>query len=216
MTHPETTPASADDRRAERARTEEMTVRPLRDGRYVVETDGGVYVVDLDERDCTCPDYAIRNARCKHLRRVAIEITERRVPAPHQRRAVCAVCGRQLYAPIHDAGPHLCERHDHEPGDLVTDRESGSMLVVVESTGCAATDVTTEEGRPVADYPTNAAYGGHEPVFRAAYVDSIAPTDDFSQTRAYSFPASRLVPTDREFRIRPSPTADNTEQATLT
>lgn len=36
-----------------------MTIRPLRDRRYVVETDGGTYVVALDAGTCTCPDHAI-------------------------------------------------------------------------------------------------------------------------------------------------------------
>ncbi|OYR74477.1 hypothetical protein DJ71_19235, partial [Halorubrum sp. E3] len=62
-----------------------MTVRPLRDRRYVVETDGGTYVVALDAGTCTCPDHAIRGSRCKHLRRVAMEVTAGTVPAPDER-----------------------------------------------------------------------------------------------------------------------------------
>jgi hypothetical protein len=58
-------PAAGACGRARRARIEPMAVRPLRDGRYVVETDGGTYVVDLEAADCTCPDHAIRDVRCE-------------------------------------------------------------------------------------------------------------------------------------------------------
>ena len=75
---------SLEDRSA-RAWTEPMAVRPLGDGRYVVESgSGGTYVVDLDRGRCSCPDHEIRGARCKHMRRVAIEITEGRVPTPRE------------------------------------------------------------------------------------------------------------------------------------
>ncbi|MFC7185356.1 hypothetical protein [Halorubrum yunnanense] len=40
-----------------------MTIRPLRDRRYVVETDGGTYVVALGGGTCTCPDHATRGLR---------------------------------------------------------------------------------------------------------------------------------------------------------
>jgi hypothetical protein len=62
-----------------------MAVRPLGDGRYTVESErGATYVVDLDARRCSCPDHEIRGVRCKHMRRVAIEITEGRLPAPDE------------------------------------------------------------------------------------------------------------------------------------
>jgi hypothetical protein len=62
-----------------------MAVRPLGDGRYAVESKRDVtYVVDLDARRCSCPDHEIRGVRCKHMRRVAIEITEGRLPAPEE------------------------------------------------------------------------------------------------------------------------------------
>jgi len=76
--------ASLEDRSA-RAWTEPMAVRTLPDGRYAVESARGVtYVVDLEERRCSCPDHEIRGVRCKHMRRVAIEITEGRLPAPDE------------------------------------------------------------------------------------------------------------------------------------
>jgi hypothetical protein len=170
-----------------------MTVRPLRDGRYVVETAGGTYVVALDEATCTCPDHAIRGARCKHLRRVAMEVTAGRVPAPDERTGACAVCGAALFVPRTADGPRLCDRHERSPGDVVRDRETGGLLVVRETTTERADAHRTGEGRLVADYPTNAAYGAHEPVVIAVY---LAAGREETDPRRYAFPASRLVPVD--------------------
>jgi hypothetical protein len=183
-----------------------MAVRPLRDGRYVVETDGGTYVVDLEARTCTCPDHAIRGARCKHLRRVAIEVTGGLVPAPDQRRATCAVCGRETFVPRTAAGPFVCPRHDRTPGDVVRDRETGSTLVVVARRPGRADRVDTDEGRLVADYPSNEGYGRHEPVFDCVYLADarlVGDAVDLADARRYSFPASRLRPRrdGREVRL---------------
>lgn len=186
------------DARAERARVEPMTVRPLRDGRYVVETEGGTYVVDLADRSCTCPDHAIRGARCKHLRRVAMEVTAGRVPAPDERTSACAVCGARLFVPMAADGPQLCARHERAPGDVVRDRETGGLLVVVETTTERADDYRTGEGRLVADYPTNADYGAQEPVVLAVYLAAA----DADEPRRYAFPASRLVPVDPDVAAR--------------
>lgn len=71
------------DSRATRAWLERMAVRRLPDGRYAVETDSDTtYVVDLASGRCSCPDHEIRGAHCKHLRRVAIEITRGRLDPP--------------------------------------------------------------------------------------------------------------------------------------
>jgi hypothetical protein len=60
-----------------------MAVRPLPDGRYAVDSGGAAtYVVDLEAPRCSCPDHEIRGVRCKHMRRVAIEITRDRLPSP--------------------------------------------------------------------------------------------------------------------------------------
>ncbi|MFB6280406.1 MAG: SWIM zinc finger family protein [Haloferacaceae archaeon] len=187
-------PGDGDDARtrAARARTEPMTVRPLRDGRYAVETGGGTYVVALDGGTCTCPDHAIRGARCKHLRRVAMAVTAGRVPAPDERTGACAVCGAALFVPMTADGPRLCDRHERAPGDVVRDRETGGLLVVTGTTGERADEHRTDEGRLVADYPTNDAYGAHEPVVRAVYLAAAGG----DETRRYAFPASRLVPVD--------------------
>jgi hypothetical protein len=206
MTHPEHAPASlpatrrrrslpADGRtgRARRARTDAMAVRPLRGGRYAVETDDARYVVGLDGRTCTCPDRRIRGARCKHLRRVALEVTSGLVPPPGERTAVCAVCGGATFVPTTATGPALCSRHAHRPGTVVADRETGDELLVVDGPGGRADAVETDEGRVVADYASNAAYGGHEPVVRAVYLDAL---DGDGVPRRYAFPASRLRPVD--------------------
>jgi hypothetical protein len=166
-----------------------MAVRPLRDGRYAVETEGGTYVVALDANACTCPDHRRRRARCKHLRRVALEVTARLVPPPGERTAVCAVCGGRTFVPTAATGPALCDRHALRPGTLVADRETGDRLLVVAATGDRADRVETDEGRLVADYPSNADYGAHEPVFRAVYVDA---RHRDGEVRTYAFPASRL------------------------
>lgn len=206
MTHPENTPASATptaghDDRARRARREQMTVRPLRDGGYVVETDGGTYVVDVDDGSCTCPDHAIRGARCKHLRRVAIGITEGRTPAPDHRTAVCAACGGQTFVPVGSPGPQLCERHRRDPGDLVRDRETGSLLVVTAVTAERADGYRVEAlDSTVADVRTNAAYGAHEPVVEAVYLPAAPPdTDALDRRERYAFPATRLVVVGRGY-----------------
>jgi hypothetical protein len=187
---------SASDPRAVRAWTEPMTVHPLRDGRYVVETAGGTYVVDLEARSCDCPDHRIRNRRCKHIRRVAIEVTEGETPAPDQRVGACAVCGWPVLVPLRDAGPHLCPDHQRRPGSLVRDRETGDLLVVVGTTGERADEHRTDGGRLVADYATNADYGGQEPAIRAVYLDALDASTRLVDASRYAFPASRLVPVE--------------------
>ncbi|WP_200530951.1 SWIM zinc finger family protein [Halorubrum sp. LN27] len=170
-----------------------MTVRALRDRRYVVETDGGTYVVALDAGTCTCPDHAIRGSRCKHLRRVAMEVTSGVVPAPDERVGACAVCGAETFVPFDAGGAHLCERHAFEPGAVVHDRETGKRLVVVEVTTERADAYRTDEGRVIAEYPTNADYGVHEPIVEAVYAASIRPGRSVGDCDRYGFPASRLT-----------------------
>ncbi len=196
-----TFPAEGYDGRAYRARAEPMAVWALRDGRYLVDREGRTYVVDAERAACTCPDSAIRGARCKHVRRVAIEIDAGLVPAPDERERPCAVCGGRAFVAVDARGPALCARHDHDPGSLVADRETGTLLVVTEAVDRRADDAHTDEGRLVADYDTNAAYGRHEPVFAARYVDALpaggsrARRPDPAGPR-YLFPASRLRPVD--------------------
>lgn len=196
--------------RARRARTESMTLRPQRDGRTIVETDGGTYVVDADHETCTCPDFAIRGARCKHRRRVAIEAAVGRIPPAGMRAGVCAVCGEPQPVPI-EQSTALCETHSFEPGEFVVDRETGSLLVVVAVTAERADSRRTDDGRLIADVETNRAYGDHEPVVEGVYVSTLG-----RPAKRYGFPASRLRhtardPTDtRRLSVGSAPTSEAT------
>jgi hypothetical protein len=208
----QTFPAEGYEGRAYRARAEPMAVWPLRDGRYLVDVENRTYVVNAERAACTCPDSAIRGARCKHVRRVAIEIDAGLVPAPDERERPCAVCGGSAFVADDARGPALCSRHDHDIGSLVADRETGKRLVVVAATGRRADDVRTDEGRLVADYDTNAAYGRHEPVFGARYVRT---TEDYGLTvtgRRYLFPASRLRRVDTDSTATDRPTGPTSER----
>lgn len=190
--------------RSARARREPMTVYPLRDRRYLVDTAGGTYVVGLDTGTCSCPDHEIRGSRCKHLRRVAMGVTEGELPAPDERVGVCAVCGVETFVPLTAAGPQLCGRHGFARGDAVRDRETDTPLVVTDVTDRRADAYLTDERRPVASYPTNAAYGAHEPVVEAVYVESLTPTHGVDDARRYGFPASRLVRAETDSDAEPS------------
>lgn len=208
MTHPQKPPASATSLpadgttgRARRARVEPMLVRPLRNDRYVVETAGGTYVVDLEAGSCTCPDAAIRESRCKHLRRVAIEVNEGRVAPPGKRAHTCAVCGERVFVPVAQTGPALCAAHRHRVGDVVRDRESDDLLLVTREAAGRADETTTDDGRRISEFPTNANYGSHEPVVEAVYLASVDPHGGLDRAvsglRRYQFPASRLRRTGR-------------------
>ncbi|MFB6087390.1 MAG: SWIM zinc finger family protein [Haloarculaceae archaeon] len=177
------------DDRAARAWTERMAVRPLRGARYAVDSESGAtYTVDLATHACTCPDHEIRGETCKHLRRVAIEITARRVPPPGKRRADCAVCGRETHADRGTALPR-CENCRLDPGDVVQDRETGDRLVVARGTDRRADEVTIDAADcTVAAYEGNEGYPADDPVVEARYLVDAARDVD----RAYSFPRSRL------------------------
>ncbi|WP_435065285.1 SWIM zinc finger family protein [Halobaculum sp. EA56] len=184
------------DPRAVRARTEPMTVYALRDDdAYLVDTEGGSYVVDLGSGTCECPDHEIRGSRCKHLRRVDLEVGIGRVPAPGERVAACAVCGAGVFVPTCETGAFLCGDHRPAVGSFVRDRETGKLLVVTGVTTERADDYETEEGRRIADYETNAEYGDHEPVIEAVYAGNAPESPgplDVSGRKRYGFPASRL------------------------
>ena len=182
--------------RARRAKTEPMTLRPLRDGRTVVETDGGTYVVDAAHERCTCPDHAIRRTRCKHIRRVEIDAAAGAVPPAGAREGICALCGEPLIVDI-DQSTALCERHAFAPGECVLDRETGDLLVVVETTTERADERRIDDGRLVADVETNRGYGGHEPVIEVIYASALGRRVGGTAKR-YGFPAGRLHHTDRD------------------
>lgn len=204
MTQARNTPASLPpsehelDRRSIRARTEPMTVEAIGDTLYEVGTDHEeTYLVDLDSRRCSCPDHAFRGVRCKHLRRVAIEITEGRTPPPGQLAVECAVCGTELFVPEDDVNrPHYCVEHRLEPGAFVRDRETGDRLLVVAVSERRADRVRIGElAYSVATYPNNRSYDPAEPVVGAVYPQSVEVTDSGPNPdalRVYSFPHARL------------------------
>lgn len=189
-------PASELDARSRRARSEAMSVLPLGSGQYAVESQSGnAYLVDVDAGRCTCPDHAIRKVRCKHLRRVALEITAGRVAPPSYVASTCASCGGFALVPPGASAPHLCEEHRLAVGDRARDLETGEVVLVVSVSPRRADEVAvpgTEAS--VAAYETNAGYPDGDPVVGAVY-PSVRVTDDGPRPeslRVYSFPVSRL------------------------
>lgn len=205
MTHPAYTPASSDPRprplapdtrrladRAARAWTEPMAVTALDGGRYaVVSHSGATYLVDLPDGDCDCPDHEIRGERCKHLRRVAIEVTEGRVPPPGRRRGTCVVCGRPSFVP--ETGSAVCTDCRLERGDFATDRETGETVVVYRWTDETAAERRIEAaGCTVADYPKNEGYPPTDPVVDVVYPFGGDRDAGLEDRPRYAFPRSRL------------------------
>jgi hypothetical protein len=177
--------------RSARAWAERMRVRPLGDGRYAVDSESGAtYAVDPAAGTCTCPDATIRGSTCKHLRRVAIEITTRRVPPPDRRRVTCAGCGEETFVPPADDQPALCPACRVDPGTVVVDRETGDRLVVTAVTDRRAREVTVPgTDTTVADYHTNEGYPRDDVVVEASYLADLVRRD---APRQYAFPRSRL------------------------
>lgn len=184
------------DERAARAWTEAMAVRSLPDARYAVDSaSGATYVVDVADGTCTCPDHEIRGQRCKHVRRVAIEITARRVAPPGQVRAACDACGAETFVPEDAPTPHLCGRCALEPGAVVLDRETGDRLVVARVTDLRADEAKIDAADcTVAAYPTNDGYPADDLVVEATYLGD--------GDRRYALPRSRLRRTDDAERVR--------------
>ncbi len=176
--------------RAARAWTERMAVRHLHGANYAVDSESGAtYVVDATAGSCTCPDATIRGETCKHQRRVALEITSRRVPPPGKRRADCAACGTETFVPETSGPPALCGTCNLDAGDVVLDRETGDRLVVAAVTDERADEVTIEAAdTTVADYPTNEGYPVDDLVVEVRYL----PDAVSGRSRTYSFPLSRL------------------------
>ncbi len=171
-----------------------MAVRSFGTNLYEVRTEGGSYLVDVGAGRCTCPDFLFRDARCKHLRRVAIEITEERVPPPGHVAVDCRDCGREVYVRSDRAdGLHYCDEHRLVVGDTVRDRETGRRLVVVAGPDGRADAVHLDE-TTVADHPTNEGYDPADPVVGAVYpggeITAAGPRP--RDLRVYAFPRSRL------------------------
>lgn len=140
--------------RAKRAWTERMRLVQREDGSYAVTSESGhTYRVDLRQHTCSCPDHRIRGEQCKHLRRVALEITARRLAPPGKRLANCDACGTVTFVDEDAAPPHRC-RHCHlVAGDIVLDRETGKRLVVARVTDQRADEwVIQATGETVAEY----------------------------------------------------------------
>lgn len=207
MTPVEHTPASRDRRgplapdlrelsdRAVRAWTESMAVEAVGDGRYAVDAESGNrYVVNLPDGSCSCPDREIRDARCKHLRRVAIEVNRGNVPPPGRARGDCLVCGRETEYP--EDAPPLCEAHRLERGDVVRDRETGDLAVVARVTTDRADERVVDEAT-VADYPTNEGYPPGDAVVEVVYPFSAPPDAPFAALQRYAFPRCRLERQDQ-------------------
>ncbi|WP_254279599.1 SWIM zinc finger family protein [Haloarcula marina] len=186
--------------RAARAWTERMAVRPRGNSTYAVTSESGhTYLVDLADHSCSCPDHQIRGEQCKHLRRVAIEITTRRVPPPGHQRARCDACGEVTFVPTGADPPHLCERCRLAPGDVVRDRETGKRLVVAAVTNDHADEyVIAATGRTVADHETNGGYPAADIVVEATYLTDAARRPD---PKRYAFPHSRLAKTDEQLVV---------------
>ncbi|MFC7167269.1 SWIM zinc finger family protein [Halospeciosus flavus] len=190
-------PHAGADSRAARARAERMGVVPIGGGCYdvVTETDT-VYTVDLPGSRCTCPDHRYRHTRCKHLRRVAIEVNEGEVPPPGKSETGCETCGKRVYATEHEPGPAYCEQCTLDVGDFVVDRERETLLVVARTTDKRADEVRVPgTDHTVAAHPTNRAYDGRDVVVEVMYplradVDPEEITG--TQLERYSFPRARL------------------------
>lgn len=184
------------DERSRRARTERMSVLPLGEGLYEVSSESDhTYLVDIEAGRCTCPDHVFRDARCKHVRRVAIEITEGRTPPPGERAVPCGDCGQPVFVPEDAPEPVYCEDHTLEPGDTVEDRETGDRLTVVGASELRADSVEIPEADcTVAEYGTNEGYEPDVPVVGAVYPHArIARNGPIPpELRVYTFPRTRL------------------------
>ena len=93
-----TTDESLPEPRTRRARTEDMVVSLRKTGGiYSVHSESGnTYRVDVALGECTCPDQELTSTeRCKHIRRVELEIRQRTVPTPD---------GRLPERPVADGG----------------------------------------------------------------------------------------------------------------
>jgi hypothetical protein len=173
-----------------------MSVLPLGDGLYEVESASDhTYLVDLEAGRCTCPDHVFRGARCKHIRRVAIEITEGRTPPPGEIAVDCHDCGETIFVDEDAPAPFYCERHTIFPGDTVVDRETGDRLTVVDVSDLRADAVELESADcTVAEYGTNDAYDADVPVVGAVYPHATVATNGVipSSLKVYVFPRTRL------------------------
>ena len=54
--------------RWQRARHENIRLVPIDAATYLVESaSGNTYLIDVEHRECSCPDHIYRGVSCKHL-----------------------------------------------------------------------------------------------------------------------------------------------------
>jgi hypothetical protein len=183
--------------RAERARAERMRVVATGSGRYEVTSESGAtYEVDLPAGRCACPDHQFRGVRCKHLRRTAMEVTTGAVPAPGERATGCANCGERVHVDEDIGDPAYCDGCTLKPGEFVVDRETDTLVVVVETTGERADEVAIpSRGWTVAEHYSNTDYDPGDVVVDVLYpLDRDAAADQVASRppQRYAFPRGRL------------------------
>ncbi|MFC4540638.1 SWIM zinc finger family protein [Halosolutus amylolyticus] len=182
--------------RSRRARVEPMSVLALGDGLYEIESaNDHTYLVDLPAGRCTCPDHVFRGVRCKHIRRVAIEINEGRTPPPGRIAVECHDCETAVFVDEDHDGPVYCDDHEIRPGDPVVDRETGDRLTVVDVSVLRADAVRIRpEGTTVAEYGTNENYDPDVPVVGAIYPHATVARNGVvpESLKVYVFPRTRL------------------------
>lgn len=173
-----------------------MSVLALGDGLYEVESASDhTYLVDLEGGRCTCPDHVFRSVRCKHIRRVAIEITAGRTPPPGKVTVECHDCSDTLIVEEDANEPFYCDDHTIWPGNTVVDRETGDRLTVVDVSELRADTVQLDAaGCTVAEYETNERYDPDVPVVGAVYPHAtVAPNGVVPESlKVYVFPRTRL------------------------
>ncbi len=175
-----------------------MAVTPLGGGLYEVKSQSdNTYFVDLLGGRCTCPDHMMRGVRCKHIRRVAIEINEGRTPPPGKEAVECARCESVIFVDERKADAvHFCDHCQLRSGEAVVDRVTGDLLLVVQMPGFRADDVEVPgKDTTVAEYPGNEGYPANDPVVEVVYPIPSGLRPEQVQPhhlRRYSFPRSRL------------------------
>ncbi|THE65787.1 SWIM zinc finger family protein [Salinadaptatus halalkaliphilus] len=205
--------------RSRRARTEPMSVLALGDGLYEVESASDqTYLVDLESGRCSCPDHVFRDVRCKHVRRVAMEITEGRTPPPGTVAVSCYDCGESVFVDesavtnrrrdgsddVQATEPIYCDLHSIRPGDTVRDRETDARLTVVDVSNLRSDAVWIRDADcTVAEYGTNERYESATPVVGAVYPHATIKANGTvpRSLKVYTFPRTRLereVPTPTE------------------
>ncbi|WP_227353352.1 SWIM zinc finger family protein [Haladaptatus salinisoli] len=200
------------DPRSQRARAERMAVTTLGGGLYEVESQSdNTYFVDLLGGRCTCPDHMMRGVRCKHIRRVAIEINEGRTPPPGKEAVECARCDSVVFVDERKADEtHFCDYCELQSGDAVVDRATGDLLIVVRMTDRRADEVEVpDKDCTIAEYPTNREYPADDPVVEVLYpIPSGLRPEQLKEhhLRRYSFPRSRL-----KYPERPSDQSELTD-----